>query len=116
MRIAVSYENGEIFPHFGRTPAFKFYDVEDGKVTQAEVVGTNGQGHGALAGFLKNHQADVVVAGGMGAPMADMLKGLGLTLYTGQSGSADDVVSSLLAGTLVDHPEAIHAHSCHHEH
>ena len=51
MKIAVTYENGEIFQHFGRTEQFKLYDVEDNKVVSSEVVGTNGSGHGALAGL-----------------------------------------------------------------
>ena len=52
MRIAVTYENGEIFQHFGHTEQFKVYDVENGKIMSAEVVDTNGSGHGALAGIL----------------------------------------------------------------
>ena len=62
MRIAVTYENGQIFQHFGRTEQFKLYDVADGKIISEQVVGTNGAGHGALAGFLKNAQADVLIA------------------------------------------------------
>ena len=54
MRIAVTYENGQIFQHFGRTEQFKLYDVADGKIISEQVVGTMGAGHGALAGFLKN--------------------------------------------------------------
>ena len=48
MRITVTYENGQIFQHFGRTEQFKVYDVQDGAVASSEVVGTNGSGHGAL--------------------------------------------------------------------
>lgn len=65
MRIAVPYENGNIFQHFGRSEAFKFYDVADGAVTAAAVVSTNGSGHGALAGFLVANHADVVICGGL---------------------------------------------------
>lgn len=54
MRIAVTYEDGQIFQHFGHTEQFKVYDVEDGRVVASEVVDTNGNGHGALAGFLFN--------------------------------------------------------------
>ena len=53
MRIAVTYENGEIFQHFGHTEQIKLYDVEDGKIVAEQLVPTNGSGHGALAGFLK---------------------------------------------------------------
>ena len=66
MKIAVTYENGEIFQHFGHTAEFKIYEVADGKVVNAEVVDTNGSGHGALAGFLVQHGVDTLICGGIG--------------------------------------------------
>ena len=66
MKIAVPYENGMVFQHFGHTAEFKFYEVENGQVTASEVVSTNGQGHGALVGFLAQHNANVVFCGGIG--------------------------------------------------
>ena len=66
MRIAVTYENGQIFQHFGRTEQFKVYDVQDGEVLSSEVVGTNGSGHGALAGVLTALKADALICGGVG--------------------------------------------------
>ena len=58
MKIAVTYENGEVFQHFGHSEQFKIYEVQDGKIAGAEVVDTNGSGHGALAGFLKDMQVE----------------------------------------------------------
>lgn len=66
MKIAVTYEEGKVFQHFGHTEHFKFYEVEDGKVTTSQVVDTNGSGHGALAGLLAEHQVDVLICGGIG--------------------------------------------------
>ena len=66
MRIAVTYENGTIFQHFGHTEQFKLYDVENGEIRHSEVVDTNGSGHGALAGFLTAHQVDALICGGIG--------------------------------------------------
>ena len=66
MRIAIPYENGNIFQHFGRSEAFKLYDVADGAVTAAAVVSTNGSGHGALAGFLAQHGVDTLICGDHG--------------------------------------------------
>ena len=66
MRIAVTYENGQIFQHFGHTEQFKIYDVEDGKIVSAKVVDTNGSGHGALAGVLAGIGTDVLICGGIG--------------------------------------------------
>lgn len=66
MRIAVTYENGQIFHHFGHSAAFKVYDVQDGVITASEVVSTNGSGHGALVGVLTDLNADVLICGGIG--------------------------------------------------
>lgn len=102
MRIAVTYDStdGEIFQHFGRTEAFKVYDVSEGKVTGSEVVGTNGQGHGALAGVLLGLHADVLICGGIGGGAQMALADAGIRLFGGCSGSADAAVRDFLAGTL----------------
>ena len=60
MRLAVTYENGMVFQHFGHTEQFKVYDIVDGKVAEAQVVGTDGNGHGALAGVLSALKVDTL--------------------------------------------------------
>ena len=67
MKIAVTYDNGNIFQHFGKTETFKVYEVEDNKVVSSEVIGSNGEGHGALAGLLAGQNVDVLICGGIGA-------------------------------------------------
>ena len=114
MRIAVTYENGHIFQHFGRTEQFKLYDVADGKIIKEQVVGTNGAGHGALAGFLKNAEADVLICGGIGGGAQMAMKEAGIALYGGNAGSADEAVASFLAQTLVQNANPTCDH--HHEH
>ena len=104
MRIAVTYANGEIFQHFGHTEEFKVYDVQDGKVVASEVVDTNGQGHGALAGVLTALKADVLICGGIGGGAQMALAAAGIKLYGGVSGRADAAVEALLAGTLDYNP------------
>lgn len=106
MRIAATYENGEIFPHFGMTEQFKVYDVEDGKVTSSQVVGSNGVGHGALAGLLAQGGVDALVCGGIGGGALSALAQQGIRVYAGASGSADATVEALLAGTLPQVGEA----------
>jgi len=113
MKIAVTYENEEIFQHFGHTEQFKLYTEENGKVTQAQVVNTNGSGHGALAGFLKNADVDTLICGGIGAGAQTALQDAGIKLYAGVAGNADDAVNSLLNGTLDYNPNV---HCDHHEH
>lgn len=113
MRIAVTYENGEIFQHFGHTEQFKFYDVENGKIVSSVVVDTNGSGHGALAGFLTGNQVDVLICGGIGGGAQMALAEAGIKLYGGVCGNADEAVQALLGGELLFNPDV----RCnHHDH
>ena len=61
MKIAVTYENGQVFQHFGHCENFKIYDVNDGMITDSQVVSAAGSGHGALAGFLKDRGVDTLI-------------------------------------------------------
>lgn len=113
MRIAVTYENGSVFPHFGRTQSFKLYDIEDGRVVSSQVVGTNGVSHGALAGLLAANGVDVLICGGLGGGALAALQQAGVAVYGGAQGPADDVVAAFLAGSLQQTASA----SCHeHDH
>ena len=112
MKIAVTYENGNIFQHFGHTEAFKIYDIQDGKILSSQIVGTNGSGHGALAILLSDLQVDTLICGGIGAGAQNALAEAGIKLYGGASGSADDAVEALLANKLEFDPNV---HCKHHE-
>ena len=113
MRIAVTYENGQIFQHFGHTEAFKIYDVEEGKVVHSEVVDTNGSGHGALAGVLNALNVDVLICGGIGGGAQTALAAAGIKLYGGVSGDADQAVEAFINETLDYNPDV---RCSHHEH
>ena len=115
MRIAVTYENGQIFQHFGHTEQFKFYDVENGTITGEQVVSTNGQGHGALSGFLKAAGVDVLICGGIGGGAQTALAEEGIQLFGGVSGNADEAVNAYLTGTLQFNPNVHCNHHGHHD-
>lgn len=123
MKIAITYENGQIYQHFGHCENFKIYQVEDGKITSSTVENASGSGHGALAGFLKNLDVDVLICGGIGGGAQNALAQAGIKLYGGVSGSADEAAQALVDGTLVynanvqcSHHGEGHEHSCgHHE-
>ena len=113
MKLAIPYDNGQVFQHFGKTEAFKIYDIVDGKVGPSMVMSTNGQGHGALVGFLVQHQVNVVLCGGIGAGAQAALAQAGIQLFGGISGSADAAAADYLVGRLVFDPNA---HCNHHAH
>lgn len=123
MRIAITYEQGMIGQHFGMTEHFKIYDTKDGDIISSQVIDTNGTGHGALAGFLRAAEVEVLICGGIGMGARNALEGVGIKLLPGVSGNADDAVKDYLAGTLKydpntqchnhDHAHGM-GHNCHH--
>lgn len=116
MKIAVTYENGQIFQHFGHTEQFKVYEVQDGKVTGTEIAHAGGSGHGALAGFLKEHQVDALICGGIGGGAQMALAEAGIELYGGASGDADAAVEAFLGGSLSYNPDVRCDHHDHEGH
>lgn len=118
MKIAVTYENGAVFQHFGHTGQFKVYDISEGNITDTQIIDTNGSGHGALAGMLSALHVDTLICGGIGAGAQTALAEAGIRIYGGVSGSADDAVTQLLAGTLDFNPDvhcSHHGEGHHHE-
>lgn len=101
MKIAVTYDNGDVFQHFGKTEQFKVYEIEEGKVTFSEVISSNGTGHGALAGLLADRGINVLICGGIGGGAQAALADAGITLCSGAKGNADDAVAAYLKGELV---------------
>jgi predicted Fe-Mo cluster-binding NifX family protein len=114
MKIAVTYENGKVFQHFGHSEQFKIYEINDNNdIVSSEVVNTMGSGHGALAGFLAANNVDTLICGGIGGGAKQALADAGIKLYGGVSGSADDSVNALLSGSLGFNPDVMCSH---HEH
>ncbi|WP_343000860.1 NifB/NifX family molybdenum-iron cluster-binding protein [Collinsella aerofaciens] len=121
MRVATTYDNGNIFMHFGRSEQFKIYDIQDGKVLNEQVVGTGGTGHGALAGLLANGGVDTLICGGIGGGAINALTQAGIKVYAGAQGNCDACVKALIAGALAQTGEATcdchgHDHEHIHEH
>lgn len=118
MRIAVTYEGGNVFQHFGHTETFKVYEVEDGEIVNSTVVGSNGAGHGALAALLNEVGIDVLICGGIGGGAQAALAEQGIELCAGASGDADAAVEAYLRGELentganCDHHHHGEDHSC----
>ena len=120
MKIAVTYENGKVFQHFGKTETFKVYEVEDNKVVSSEVIGSNGEGHGALAGVLEGQGVDVLICGGLGGGAQAALAEAGIEVCSGAEGDADQAVEAYLKGELIStgvncdhhHHEEEEGHSC----
>ncbi len=113
MKIAVTYQAGSVFQHFGHTSQFKIYEVNEDTVVSARVVDTNGSGHGALAGFLKDNGVDVLICGGIGGGAQNALTEAGIKFFGGVTGSADGAVVAYISNSLKYNPDV----RCnHHDH
>lgn len=101
MKIAVTYDNGNIFQHFGKTEFFKVYEVENNQVISSEVISSNGAGHGALAELLGNQSVDLLICGGIGGGAQTALADVGVEVCSGVQGDVDQAVEAYLKGELV---------------
>ena len=106
MKLAITYDNGQVFQHFGHTEQFKVYEIEDGKILSEHVMGTDGQGHGALAGLLRTRSIDALICGGIGGGARTALAEAGVKLYPGVSGDADEAAKAFAEGRLDFDPDA----------
>jgi predicted Fe-Mo cluster-binding NifX family protein len=113
MKIAIPYDNEQVFQHFGKAAAFKIYTADAGKISSHDVISTNGSGHGALVGFLQEQGVDTVICGGIGFGAQEGLAAAGIKVCAGASGSCDDAINGLLAGTFTGNPNATCDHHGH---
>lgn len=116
MKIAVCFENGQIFQHFGHTKTFKIYQIEDNSIQSTLLLDAPESGHGALAGFLQQNGVDTLICGGIGAGARTALANASIQLYPGVTGDADQAVEDLLKSRLVYDPDAQCADHAHHHH
>ena len=120
MKIAVTYDNGQIFQHFGHTQELKVYNIENKKVIDSTIVSTKENGHGAMAGLLKALNIEVLICGGIGGGAKNALNQAGIVFYPYVQGEADVAVEAYLNGSLVfDMNKSCSSHgedSCGHHH
>lgn len=112
MKIAVTYDAGEIFQHFGKSKTFAVYEVEQGAVKGRTLLDAGENGHSALVGLLAGQGVTLLICGGIGPGARDALAGQGIELVAGASGPVDDAVAAYLNGQLRDNP----AGQCNHHH
>lgn len=102
IRIAVPYEKGEIFQHFGRSRELKIYDIKKKKLLEKELITTEGNGHGALTGILNALAVDVLLCGGIGSGARMALEANEIAIYGGRKGDADSAVEAFLKEEVID--------------
>lgn len=100
MKIAVTCENHQVFQHFGHTPGFAVFEVENGNIISEKLLSSGSTGHGALAGVLALEQVDLLICGGIGGGAVNALANAGIEVVGGAGGDVKAVVEAFIAGTL----------------
>lgn len=100
MIVAIAEENGCVFPHFGETPSFRLYTIQEGKVVSTQSESTNGASHRELIPWLKSHHVEVLICGGIGGGAVEFLQDEKITLYAGEEGAVDDLIQAYLHHAL----------------
>ena len=119
MKIAVTYDNGEVFQHFGHTEQFKIYEIEDNKVINEEIINTTGTGHGLLGKLLISKGVNALICGGLGSGARSILEENNIKVYPGVAGDSDQAIEDFINNKLdydenkkCDHHEHEHEHNC----
>lgn len=102
MKIAVSYENGQIFHHVGDTKTFKLYNVEENKVIDTKILETTGRGRGMVIDFLQENSATVLLCNEICSGAKGAVVDTGVQVFGGVTGDADEAVKAFLNNQLTD--------------
>lgn len=116
MKIAIPYdrENETVFQHMGRTEFFKVYEIIDDEIDSWTVFSTEGVAHEALVGGLCEIGVSVLICGGLGDGMIQSLNSVGIKVYPGNTGKADEVLFAYLDGDLSESTIPNCSHEDHH--
>lgn len=100
MKIALTYEDGKVFQHFGHTEKIKIYEINNGNVISESIIDTSTSGHEKLVEVLKNNNIEVLICGGIGQGAKDALSEANIQLFGGVSGNTDEVIKDYMNGNL----------------
>ncbi|MFH1150791.1 MAG: NifB/NifX family molybdenum-iron cluster-binding protein [Actinomycetota bacterium] len=117
-RIAIVMSDGRVSPHFGRAEEIMLVELEGGEIKEREILCTPAHECGALSALFAERGVESVIAGGIGGGAMRHLESAGVRVYAGATGSPEDALGSLLAGTLVGSEEICGGGTgaCGHEH
>lgn len=116
MKVAVTYDNGMIFQHFGKTQFMKIYETDDNcDIQAANVVSMGEHSHHSIATYIKELGVDTLICGGIGQGAVDALNDVGISIYAGNSGNADLTVIKFLNGEIKKNSQANCTNHHHHE-
>ncbi len=122
MKIAIATLDGEtLAPTPGDARIFVIAEMENGQVVRLEAreMPTDIEQHGpqrrkAVLNTVKDCQ--VFVARGMGQPIYETLRNMGMKVFATEARTVNEVLERYKLGTLAHHPQRVHEPHHHHGH
>ncbi len=93
----------EMSTHFGRTSYFVFAEVENGIIKSYESKKCTGRHEGGTmtpAEIIAESGVDILICGGLGSKAISILTQKGITIFSGASGTVEDVIKQWKSGKL----------------
>ncbi len=102
IKIAVPTDQGQLSEHFGQAPAFRIFDIEDGRIVHSREEVSPPHEPGVIPRWFSEQGVDMLIAGCIGATAAEHFLNLGVQVISGAPGGpADALVQEFLAHNLV---------------
>ncbi|MGC8496870.1 MAG: NifB/NifX family molybdenum-iron cluster-binding protein [Thermoplasmata archaeon] len=107
MKIAMPLKNSnkldsELSEHFGHASYFGFVEIQDGKIVNYEIIANTFESHGPgdLPNLIKQKNAEILIAYGMGQRALDFFESYNIKVITGVEGSMREIVEEYIKGNL----------------
>ena len=100
MIVAITYENGNVFMHYGKTRQFKIYEIDNNEIKSSRVIDCGEYSHHTLADLLALNNVDTLICGGLGGHDVESLMAKNIRIFNNASGNVDIVINEFLKGNL----------------
>ncbi len=116
MKVAVALEGNTVSEHFGHCERFCLADIENGQITNKQIIDNPGHVPGFLPEFLAGKDVDCIITGGIGAKAIQLFNQKNIAVISGARGTDAEVLDMYLKGQLVSTgsicTEHMHAGEC----
>ncbi|WP_423363585.1 NifB/NifX family molybdenum-iron cluster-binding protein [Mycoplasma sp. P36-A1] len=116
MKIAMPYEDGKIFQHYGKSKQVIIYTIEEGKVLAEEVITLDLKPEQSIANVLKQNGVSTIVVGHLGQGAIDSIEKEGLDIIRGIDLDTATVAQMYADGSLKSNNQDVCDHDHDHSH
>ena len=96
MRVAITYDDGNVFMHYGKTREFIIFEIENNEIKNEFILPCGEYSHHTLADLLSINNVDVLICGGCGGHAIESLEAKNIKIYNGACGDVHNVIKQYI--------------------